>query len=64
MIKMFIMLDKYALLENCIAADGGSHFFGAHCRLWTPIDGEFDDYIVNPKASGYQVRLLPDLNMR
>ncbi|XP_030463458.1 uncharacterized protein LOC115683159 isoform X1 [Syzygium oleosum] len=23
-------------------------------RLWTPIDGEFDDYIVNPKASGYQ----------
>lgn len=26
------------------------------CRLWTPIDGEFDDYIVNPKPSGYQVR--------
>lgn len=24
-------------------------------RLWTPIDGEFDDYIVNPKPSGYQV---------
>ncbi|XP_010243108.1 PREDICTED: uncharacterized protein LOC104587265 isoform X2 [Nelumbo nucifera] len=23
-------------------------------RLWTPIDGEFDDYIVNPKHSGYQ----------
>ncbi|KAK3004966.1 hypothetical protein RJ639_018408 [Escallonia herrerae] len=23
-------------------------------RLWTPIDGEFDDYIINPKASGYQ----------
>ncbi|XP_042478811.1 uncharacterized protein LOC122059842 isoform X2 [Macadamia integrifolia] len=23
-------------------------------RLWTPIDGEFDDYIVNPKGSGYQ----------
>ncbi|XP_021903302.1 uncharacterized protein LOC110818655 isoform X2 [Carica papaya] len=23
-------------------------------RLWTPIDGEFDDYIVNPKLSGYQ----------
>ncbi|XP_026426603.1 uncharacterized protein LOC113322676 isoform X1 [Papaver somniferum] len=22
--------------------------------LWTPIDGEFDDYIVNPKNSGYQ----------
>ncbi|KAJ7982689.1 Guanosine-3',5'-bis(Diphosphate) 3'-pyrophosphohydrolase [Quillaja saponaria] len=22
--------------------------------LWTPIDGEFDDYIVNPKSSGYQ----------
>nr|GEU34355.1 beta-grasp domain-containing protein [Tanacetum cinerariifolium] len=22
--------------------------------LWTPIDGEFDDYIVNPKPSGYQ----------
>uniref|UniRef100_A0A0E0GBP4 GTP diphosphokinase n=1 Tax=Oryza nivara TaxID=4536 RepID=A0A0E0GBP4_ORYNI len=23
-------------------------------RLWTPIDGEFDDYIINPKGSGYQ----------
>ncbi|KAL8160175.1 hypothetical protein V2J09_001712 [Rumex salicifolius] len=23
-------------------------------RLWAPIDGEFDDYIVNPKPSGYQ----------
>ncbi|XP_020260560.1 uncharacterized protein LOC109836927 [Asparagus officinalis] len=23
-------------------------------RLWTPIDGEFDDYIINPKSSGYQ----------
>ncbi|XP_052731483.1 uncharacterized protein LOC108319516 [Vigna angularis] len=23
-------------------------------RLWTPIDGEFDDYIINPKPSGYQ----------
>ncbi|KMT16719.1 hypothetical protein BVRB_3g050030 [Beta vulgaris subsp. vulgaris] len=23
-------------------------------RLWSPIDGEFDDYIVNPKRSGYQ----------
>ncbi|KAL6008244.1 hypothetical protein ACLOJK_033750 [Asimina triloba] len=23
-------------------------------RLWTAIDGEFDDYIVNPKPSGYQ----------
>lgn len=29
------------------------------CRLWTPIDGEFDDYIVNPKPSGYQVRFPP-----
>lgn len=28
------------------------------CRLWTPIDGEFDDYIVNPKHSGYQVNVL------
>lgn len=25
-------------------------------RLWAPIDGEFDDYILNPKPSGYQVR--------
>ncbi|GJT30617.1 beta-grasp domain-containing protein [Tanacetum coccineum] len=25
-------------------------------RLWTPIDGEFDDYIVNPKPSGYQAK--------
>ncbi|PKA56564.1 hypothetical protein AXF42_Ash015337 [Apostasia shenzhenica] len=24
-------------------------------RLWSPIDGEFDDYIVNPKPSGYQL---------
>lgn len=23
-------------------------------RFWLPIDGEFDDYIVNPKRSGYQ----------
>ncbi|GAB2264964.1 hypothetical protein Dimus_000035 [Dionaea muscipula] len=23
-------------------------------RLWPPIDGELDDYIVNPKPSGYQ----------
>lgn len=23
-------------------------------RLWVPIDGEFDDYIINPKPSGYQ----------
>lgn len=23
-------------------------------RLWAPIDGELDDYIVNPKPSGYQ----------
>ncbi|XP_066322349.1 probable GTP diphosphokinase RSH2, chloroplastic isoform X2 [Miscanthus floridulus] len=23
-------------------------------RLWTPIDGEFDDYIINPKGSGYR----------
>lgn len=30
----------------------------ASCRLWTPIDGEFDDYIVNPKPSGYQVNIL------
>lgn len=23
-------------------------------KLWRPIHGEFDDYIANPKASGYQ----------
>lgn len=23
-------------------------------RLWTPVGGEFDDYVVNPKPSGYQ----------
>lgn len=23
-------------------------------KLWAPVDGEFDDYIVNPKPSGYQ----------
>ncbi|CAL5364708.1 unnamed protein product [Camellia sinensis] len=30
-------------------------------RLWTPIDGEFDDYIVNPKPSGYQYKVLTTL---
>lgn len=24
-------------------------------KLWSPIGGEFDDYIINPKPSGYQV---------
>ncbi|CAI9280911.1 unnamed protein product [Lactuca saligna] len=28
-------------------------------KLWTPIDGEFDDYIVNPKSGGYQCMYLP-----
>lgn len=32
------------------------HLSSDFCRLWTPIDGEFDDYIVNPKPSGYQVK--------
>lgn len=33
-------------------------FLSSYCRLWSPIDGEFDDYIVNPKSSGYQVICL------
>ncbi|KAF7148885.1 hypothetical protein RHSIM_Rhsim03G0220900 [Rhododendron simsii] len=43
--------------------NGTLHGEAVHCcynllnivhRFWTPIDGEFDDYIVNPKPSGYQ----------
>lgn len=40
---MFIMVGEWAVYSLSL------------CRLWTPIDGEFDDYIVNPKPSGYQV---------
>ncbi|GLJ10884.1 hypothetical protein SUGI_0137250 [Cryptomeria japonica] len=48
-----------------IVGDGGGkmHAAAIECcysllnvvhSLWTPLDGEFDDYIVNPKPSGYQ----------
>ncbi|KAH9305587.1 hypothetical protein KI387_009991, partial [Taxus chinensis] len=48
-----------------IVGDGGGkmHAAAVECcysllnvvhSLWTPLDGEFDDYIVNPKPSGYQ----------
>ncbi|KAG5558214.1 hypothetical protein RHGRI_008218 [Rhododendron griersonianum] len=33
-------------------------------QFWTPIDGEFDDYIVNPKPSGYQGRIPFSLVVR
>ncbi|KAJ4953259.1 hypothetical protein NE237_030091 [Protea cynaroides] len=37
-----------AAVESCYSLLNIVH------RLWTPIDGEFDDYVVNPKDSGYQ----------
>ena len=42
-----ILVDTVA---ECYAALGVVH------SLWQFIPGEFDDYIVNPKPSGYQVR--------
>ncbi|HET6948187.1 MAG TPA: bifunctional (p)ppGpp synthetase/guanosine-3',5'-bis(diphosphate) 3'-pyrophosphohydrolase [bacterium] len=35
-------------VKNCYAALGVVH------ALWRPIPGEFDDYVANPKTSGYQ----------
>ncbi|MDR7466599.1 MAG: bifunctional (p)ppGpp synthetase/guanosine-3',5'-bis(diphosphate) 3'-pyrophosphohydrolase [Armatimonadota bacterium] len=40
-----IILDD---VKDCYAALGVVH------ALWRPIPGEFDDYIANPKTSGYQ----------
>ncbi|CAM6098581.1 unnamed protein product [Calypogeia fissa] len=37
-----------AAVEGCYSLLNVIH------RLWTPVGGEFDDYIVNPKRSGYQ----------
>eukprot|EP00850_Spirogloea_muscicola_P021515 SM000252S09067 [mRNA] locus=s252:102630:108989:+ [translate_table: standard] len=36
------------------AVEGCYSLLGVVHSLWTPIGGEFDDYIVNPKPSGYQ----------
>ncbi|KAL2620694.1 hypothetical protein R1flu_000899 [Riccia fluitans] len=37
-----------AAVEGCYSLLNVVH------RLWTPVGGEFDDYVVNPKPSGYQ----------
>ena len=37
-----------AAIEACYAIQPAVH------RLWKPIRGELDDYIFNPKPSGYQ----------
>lgn len=37
-----------AAVESCYSLLNVIH------SLWIPLDGEFDDYIVNPKPSGYQ----------
>eukprot|EP00897_Mesotaenium_endlicherianum_P008878 jgi/Mesen1/8018/ME000426S07172 len=36
------------------AVEGCYNLLSVIHSLWTPIGGEFDDYIVNPKSSGYQ----------
>ncbi|KAJ7524162.1 hypothetical protein O6H91_18G080400 [Diphasiastrum complanatum] len=36
------------------AVEGCYNLLSVIHRLWTPVAGEFDDYIVNPKPSGYQ----------
>ncbi|WOL13306.1 ABC transporter C family member 8 isoform X2 [Canna indica] len=53
----YITLPLYALVSqemNIYMQEQTSHALTSKW-LWTPIDGEFDDYIVNPKPSGYQM---------
>jgi GTP pyrophosphokinase len=49
--RIYDRLGVRVLLEDvkdCYAALGAVH------SVWKPIPGEFDDYIANPKTSGYQ----------
>ena len=40
------------------AVEGCYNLLSLVHRLWTPVGGELDDYILNPKPSGYQVSQL------
>ncbi|CAI9284103.1 unnamed protein product [Lactuca saligna] len=51
-----VSIDKVydARALRVIVGDKSGTLHGQTVELWTPIDCEFDDYIVNPKSGGYQ----------